>query len=961
MNRDDVIPPSPPVKLDKLKGRSKHRNSLHQKKRSRSILSLRAKNREQSNGNGNDATSISSSAEMVDKLTTLEMNEVDIYAGLAETSADDKLRTQFLLNGFDILGQSKLIEQCNRFDLSQRQEVKNDCVTQDFSQTRGLISLRELVSSQNVHFDEHSASEIESHLPNVRNCSVDEANIQFSEWPLLDELSRPATNTGENTQNNSHLPLIVQNILNDFDEDISSELPIAQSPPLILKRIAKRKTYERTHHETFKTLLFDDDENQEKLSDDGRGRCDISGSQCTQNVDIDIDLNASRRIVENLTSLSTFFTQPKSYELDFNADLSHTIPDFEKRFDEFLSDSDDFRNIRLKTSCDDEVMNNALFDTPNQSKDDSIQRQPTHTELLDFEHDLFDNFDTPKSVHRLPEGHRNSLANSTPHSSAKVRVEVSAMHLTPSTSKQVISSEQRVPKRLRFGTEAEQIVSNAGFSTAAVFQPATGKMPGFSKAGGGAVCISNELLKRAAKKFADVDKEYGHIPTSDESPNPKRIKHVENDSMETPNRNCNSNRLDFKNTKVSETAEMSKARNLFGEDFSDLGCNQLACEFKPAIAGPSNPNMFRNGFTTSRGQAITITTSNLQKYGQMMKEVDKSVCNEFGVDEEEETSVFDENSLACQTPLAKLKNQTRAFATSTPNPNSTIGFKTASIAPITPINRVTPAKFETDNSKLAELLICNDPDELNGCFESSTQEAFTSEYGGRNTSVKLNDTITSDIQPINDSMTEKGIDVLNVAESVKIERRNALIEQVADSFKKPSPIRPALGWLFVHKILKSMKLDELGTPKKYRSDELERLGVQPIVIDLNIDNALQFKFDMWHFYPLEVCQTNVEGIDLHDDIRLIMDENSRAGLKELTSAFLQCPSVDQKLVPDHWIKNALKWIIIKLASYERSFPMKFAGKCLTPENVSRTEFSIVFLNVWYLNIGIYNFSGVGAA
>lgn len=69
-----------------------------------------------------------------------------------------------------------------------------------------------------------------------------------------------------------------------------------------------------------------------------------------------------------------------------------------------------------------------------------------------------------------------------------------------------------------------------------------------------------------------------------------------------------------------------------------------------------------------------------------------------------------------------------------------------------------------------------------------------------------------------------------------------------------------------------------------------------------------------------------------------MDRNSRVGIKELTSAFLNCPSVDPKLVPDHWIKNGLKWILIKLASYERSYPHDYLAKYLTPENVSSSCF-----------------------
>lgn len=104
-------------------------------------------------------------------------------------------------------------------------------------------------------------------------------------------------------------------------------------------------------------------------------------------------------------------------------------------------------------------------------------------------------------------------------------------------------------------------------------------------------------------------------------------------------------------------------------------------------------------------------------------------------------------------------------------------------------------------------------------------------------------------------------------------------------------------------------------------------------MNVEIENATAFKFEMWRYYSKEKCLHNVHGIDLEDGIKLIMDENSCSGLDELTSAFLDCGSVDPKLVPDNWIRNSLKWITLKLASLERSFPRQFAGNGLTPANV----------------------------
>lgn len=54
-----------------------------------------------------------------------------------------------------------------------------------------------------------------------------------------------------------------------------------------------------------------------------------------------------------------------------------------------------------------------------------------------------------------------------------------------------------------------------------------------------------------------------------------------------------------------------------------------------------------------------------------------------------------------------------------------------------------------------------------------------------------------------------------------------------------------------------------------------------------------------------------------DSCMLVYDENGTAGVEEITTAFLTSPQVDPSLVPDGWVKNHYRWIVWKLACYER--------------------------------------------
>ncbi|XP_031629337.1 uncharacterized protein LOC116344750 [Contarinia nasturtii] len=993
MNRDDVIPPSPPVKLGKSRLSIRNSKSSHQKKKPRrEILSERAKNLQQQKSilsikstDKIDGGQCEKSSE--DSVTDVKIHNVNIYIGLDDVSPEEKNRTMSMLNDFDILHHTKLIEECNKFDLLSHSQNFN--VSQTLSQTHGLVSVKDLLlSSQNVSSVE-SNDELSAHIssPSLLGSLVDREardvsleNIQFSEWqnqskgdtsmneqancsnqsPVnertirsFNEYSTSQYERIETIQSDMEAMTFVESILDDFNDDESEE-EIARTPPVVLLRRPNRKTYDRIHVARVKVLTFDDDDNNKEgpTNDDLPNEFDVESTQYTQ--DIDVVLNDSRRILENLTQLNTYFTQPQSYQLDFSTDLSHNTVTLDEEFKEFAYDSDDFVSVAEHNDFE------KIVDTPNNSKrstgnnrrlentiasnrlfedcdevadttNDVNYHNPSIQLLDDDGDDIFVNINTPKIVNRCRAQNQQSV--STPFSLIKGRIgDTMHMHSTPSTSKQSISIEQRIPKRLHFGAEfgrPERNPENLFKNSSSV--------NGFVTARGTSIEMTAAQMKRTASIFADIDEKYNQIdPVLEEKPIAKKFKHssetesFQNSTSHQGNmKSMNSRCEGFRTMGSSKLVPKSIAKTMtfFGEDF-DFGKLKTDRCFKSSsnVAGTS----FAGGFSTAGGSNIQISTKKMEKYAQTLKEIDRNLRNEFKDD-----ANLNENILACQTPLRKNNHSSTAFITSTPNPSSLIGIKGG--LPITPnfTNDTTHCPLITPivNNKAKDFDTYLDGDMAAALFETSTQRFQLETANKSDSSLNLNETITDDFQLLNDSVTDVEIDILKISDEIKFERKTALSKQQAQCLKKSHPIRRHYGSLFLQKMLDPKKLCELGTPKKYKHNELIELGVQSNVIDLNIDNVLEFKFDMWKFYSDDVCRRNVDGIVMPDEMCLIMDENSRVGVKELTSAFLSCPSVDPKLVPDHWIGNSLKWIMLKLASYERSYPHKFAGNGLTPENV----------------------------
>lgn len=248
--------------------------------------------------------------------------------------------------------------------------------------------------------------------------------------------------------------------------------------------------------------------------------------------------------------------------------------------------------------------------------------------------------------------------------------------------------------------------------------------------------------------------------------------------------------------------------DIFGEDLADLNDK------------PKNESGF--GFATARGSKITVKEANMMKYGNVLADI------------ELDTATFNQNPLECKIPMAKSNelNRPYTFAMSTSNSNATHDFRNEN----SPLPSLTPADRQTALDDFNNWTKENDFN-----FDEVFDQHQSTNVCRRNQSMNDNTNASALQQSVKDSNNTCCIRTIHIPDAVKCARRKALSEKAQTECCK----RPQVGQLFEQKSMHSMKLHELGTPKTYKRAELQDFGVQPSVIDVDIDTgALQFKFDM---------------------------------------------------------------------------------------------------------------------
>ncbi|XP_065669169.1 breast cancer type 2 susceptibility protein homolog isoform X4 [Hydra vulgaris] len=123
----------------------------------------------------------------------------------------------------------------------------------------------------------------------------------------------------------------------------------------------------------------------------------------------------------------------------------------------------------------------------------------------------------------------------------------------------------------------------------------------------------------------------------------------------------------------------------------------------------------------------------------------------------------------------------------------------------------------------------------------------------------------------------------------------------------------------------------LRLPRKFLREELHSFGIKDQLINLNPSNALMFQFYAGYYFSESVLQSKQAIVG--DGVKLHFNEEMMITVNEFKQALLNCSSVDKNLINSTWIENHYKWIVWKLASYERMYPEQNAGLCLTPSNV----------------------------
>lgn len=237
------------------------------------------------------------------------------------------------------------------------------------------------------------------------------------------------------------------------------------------------------------------------------------------------------------------------------------------------------------------------------------------------------------------------------------------------------------------------------------------------------------------------------------------------------------------------------------------------------IAGPTE--MPEIGFSTARGSNIAVTSTNMQKYAQVLDDIDQNIAKE-----RENVSDFEKTSSECQSTLAKPipLNQfeyrpPKTYTTSTPS-------KTESAV-------ISPSKTSINKN---ESQISNALEEFKdwtrgaGALDDLFDDSFE-----QNQSVC--GAIASDLQQTIDKSCAIGINVIHISDKVKTDRRKALNESKSD--RTASRPKPEMGTLSLQKATHSLKLQELGTPKMYTRAQLLDFGVQSKVIDVDVENALE--------------------------------------------------------------------------------------------------------------------------
>ncbi|XP_063432274.1 breast cancer type 2 susceptibility protein homolog isoform X2 [Mytilus trossulus] len=228
-------------------------------------------------------------------------------------------------------------------------------------------------------------------------------------------------------------------------------------------------------------------------------------------------------------------------------------------------------------------------------------------------------------------------------------------------------------------------------------------------------------------------------------------------------------------------------------------------------------------------------------------------------------------------------------------------------------------------------------------FVSKTANSHGKKINDQQTRVPLQPKMTNNVKVENQSgirkeisgqgLKSKGLNqtsAMNEISKDTVQMIGKARKQQEDKIKERSKrkVVPVEGRLFQmkqsHKRLKLKDVISLHS----NIDQSAMRHIHPSTRKVRCSNAALHKFYLPDFYG-----KNVHHIIVGDGAMLVPDDKGYAGKDEFYQAFLTIDNVDCKLLEEKWFYNHYRWVVWKLAAYEVTSAVMFAGRCLTPEVV----------------------------
>ncbi|XP_055609545.1 breast cancer type 2 susceptibility protein homolog [Uranotaenia lowii] len=445
---------------------------------------------------------------------------------------------------------------------------------------------------------------------------------------------------------------------------------------------------------------------------------------------------------------------------------------------------------------------------------------------------------------------------------------------------------------------------------------------GFQTAGGRSISVSEHSLAKAKNMLLEVDNPECSTHPNEIVPKQKcnRVSPVFGNALEnskTLNETTGNQCLGFQTArgnavKVSDEA-LSKAQYVFQqlEKDDEMSKGQLQ-------------NIHMNGFQTAKGKSLTVTEHGMAKARSILDQI------------ELETHINikrrrDSDCLEVETPIKKSRSDPETSMINRHQLKESVGkpydidnffgdlddqdfhqlFCPPESAPIEGKRSSRPSK---------QVCLANRFDECDRISSDPKKSPWDDSFG--EIVAKLSPDLNTELKPSSQTLETRRLARFNQLKYIQNKPVDARRTRITDFVQKKQ--------LHNRCTLEQFVGGCKPNPGKISDEDVNQTNF------VTAENAEYLKFNMVAVYGKSQCEENVDGFAVGEseetETRIHLDDSCSAGVAEMSNAFLAHAGIDPALVPDGWILNSWKWILVKLSSMERNFS-DFFREMITPQNV----------------------------